>query len=79
MPKINKVRTFSSVLIKIPTTTVSMETLRSEEKTEKRSNPGLTTDLIKNGIVFPIKSDGLLYSELLNSIKTGGVRALAND
>lgn len=56
-----------------------METLRREERLEKRTSPSLTTDVIKNTMAFPIKSEGLLYSELLNTIKAGGVRALAND
>ncbi len=52
-----------------------METLRREEKTEKGNDPGFTNDNITTGIVFPIKSDGLVYFELLDSIKTGGIQA----
>nr|WP_298935503.1 hypothetical protein [uncultured Dyadobacter sp.] len=53
-----------------------METLRREEKPEKGNVQNFTHDAIKTVIAFPIKSDGLIYSELLTSIKEGGIRAI---
>jgi hypothetical protein len=54
-----------------------MEALQREEKLEKRNEPGFTTYPTKTIIAFPIKSDGLVYSELLDIIKAGGVQSLS--
>lgn len=54
-----------------------METLQRKEKSKKRNEPGFTTDTTKFIIAFPIISDGLVYSELLDIIKAGGIRAIS--